>query len=107
VDEGGICSCPDADADGYADAACSGGTDCNDANACTIDTCHPTLGCRNTPIPACCTTNANCADASACTVNERCVAGQCLSDPLICDDGTFRRFGCRHGCLLWRTAVEP
>jgi hypothetical protein len=61
--------------------------DCGDGNGCTVDSCAPPNGCRNLPISGCCTTNADCADASACTQNERCVAGQCLSDPVSCDDG--------------------
>ena len=67
---------------------CTTGTplNCEDGNSCTIDTCDPTNGCSNTPIPACCTTDADCRDISNCTMNERCVGGQCLSDPVICDD---------------------
>jgi hypothetical protein len=61
--------------------------DCNDGNGCTVDSCAPPNGCRNLPVSGCCTTNADCADASRCTQNERCVAGQCLSDLVICDDG--------------------
>jgi hypothetical protein len=61
--------------------------DCNDGNACTTDTCNAVAGCRNTPVPGCCTANADCADASLCTANERCVAGQCVSDPVDCNDG--------------------
>ena len=60
--------------------------DCNDGNNCTVDSCAPPKGCRNLPVSGCCTTNADCADASQCTQNERCVSGQCLSDPVSCDD---------------------
>lgn len=73
---------------------CAGGTctnapdlDCNDGNTCTTDGCAPPNGCRNMPVSGCCTTNADCADASQCTQNERCVSGQCISDPVGCDDG--------------------
>lgn len=60
--------------------------DCNDGNGCTQDSCAPTNGCRNTPVPGCCSSDADCADVSACTVNERCIAGSCISDPRDCDD---------------------
>ena len=34
---------------------CAGGTplNCDDGDACTIDSCHPINGCSNTPIPGC------------------------------------------------------
>jgi hypothetical protein len=71
------------------DGVCGNAPDlsCNDGNNCTIDSCAPPNGCRNLPISGCCSTNADCADASLCTQNERCVGGQCLSDPVGCDDG--------------------
>src|SRR5262249_3281904 len=51
--------------------ACTRGTapNCNDNNACTIDTCSPASGCVNTPIPGCtaCNTNADCNDSNPCT----------------------------------------
>jgi len=59
---------------------------CDDGNACTTDGCDPILGqCTHLSLPGCCTTNSDCADRDACTINERCEAGACVSDPLVCD----------------------
>ena len=67
--------------------SCAAGTpvNCDDANPCTTDGCDPILGqCMHLSRSGCCTTNADCADVDACTINERCEAGTCVSDPLVC-----------------------
>ena len=66
---------------------CSAGApvNCDDGNACTTDGCDPILGqCTHLSLPSCCTANADCVDVDACTVNERCEAGACVSDPVVC-----------------------
>ena len=54
---------------------CTGGqtASCDDADACTVDTCDPTTGCMHTPIPGCCRTDADCT-----TSGDSC-AGSCGS----------------------------
>ncbi|MGH9870530.1 MAG: hypothetical protein ACREAA_20530 [Candidatus Polarisedimenticolia bacterium] len=52
---------------------------CSDGNACTVDACDGTLGCRNTPLV--------CDDGNACTVDGCNVATGCTFTPLSCDDG--------------------
>ena len=57
---------------------CAGGTalDCDDANACTADTCDSAAGCQSTNEPA----GAACDDGDACTAPDACDGqGQCLS----------------------------
>ena len=45
--------------------------DCDDANPCTIDSCHPQAGCEHVP-------NADpCDDDDACTVGDVCSGGEC------------------------------
>ena len=55
--------------------------DCDDANACTVDTCDPLVGCINTPI--------NCDDGNACTVDTCDPLIGCISTPIIpcCGNG--------------------
>ena len=69
----------------FAAAGCAGCTsdgDCDDANACTTDTCVAG-GCTSAANPGCttCTVDADCADdGNACTV-ESCSAGACAVTP--------------------------
>ncbi len=60
--------------------------DCDDGNACTDDTCVPERGCVHEGRPGCCRSDHDCTDTSACTVNERCEAGRCTSDAVVCAD---------------------
>lgn len=79
--------------------------DCDDGNACTIDTCDPVLGCVHTPIDcndgifctedSCdpvtgCTHTPNdvaCDDGNACTVDYCDPVLGCMHDLIVCDDG--------------------
>ncbi len=71
------------------DDDCNGKTDeglCDDANACTTDTCDPALtlagGCTHTAAPGSCD-----ADANACTEGDACDAGVCKpGQTKLCDD---------------------
>ncbi|MEK6675879.1 MAG: hypothetical protein AABZ47_09530, partial [Planctomycetota bacterium] len=92
-DDGNICTSTDACSGG----ACSGvpipgcdqcvvNADCNDANVCTTDTCHPVGVCiysNNT---------VSCNDGVACTQNDMCNNGTCAGSPTpnggACDDGS-------------------
>jgi hypothetical protein len=70
--------------------ACAAGRppDCADAEACTADACDEARGrCVHDALGGCCTVDADCADADLCTVRERCEAGRCVADPLVCSDG--------------------
>lgn len=55
---------------------------CDDKNACTVDACDATAGCRYVPA----VDGANCTDQSPCTRNDMCVAGVCKGEGLSCDD---------------------
>ena len=60
---------------------------CDDDNACTTDRCDEVLGrCVHDGLSNCCVSDSDCADSDACTINERCDAGQCVSDPVICEE---------------------
>jgi hypothetical protein len=55
---------------------------CDDANACTDDSCAPASGCVSTP------NTAACDDGDPCTTNDTCSGGACAGGPLLdCDDG--------------------
>ncbi len=61
---------------------------------------RPKLTVDFTPPP--CSTNADCADANFCTMNERCEAGVCVVDPVVCDDTnpcTDDFCDCSFGCI--------
>ena len=76
--------------------------DCNDGNACTIDSCNvATSACVNKA------SSATCDDGNACTANDTCAAGQCsgsainpataCSDSNACtQDGCDTVKGCTH-----------
>jgi hypothetical protein len=56
---------------------------CHDTNACTVDACDPVLGCTFTPVPE----GGACNDGDACHVGEACHGGVCNGAvPLDCDD---------------------
>ena len=59
---------------------CQTGTplDCNDANACTADSCDPTLGCQHSTV--------SCDDGNACTTDNCSSALGCQHATLSCDD---------------------
>jgi hypothetical protein len=48
-----VCNGADDDCDGLTDTADGSLVPCDDGNPCTLDRCHPTLGCRPEPIPGC------------------------------------------------------
>jgi hypothetical protein len=79
------CNGIDDDCDGFVDEPDDeGGTFvplCDDANACTADTCNGADGCTHEPL-----TEGECMDGDPCTVADHCVAGECLGNPVICDD---------------------
>ena len=58
--------------------ACAGKTwaSCDDDNACTIDSCEPTVGCTHTPADA-----FACEPGDKCATAGHCKAGKCLPDP--------------------------
>ncbi|MSP92164.1 MAG: hypothetical protein EXR79_10240 [Myxococcales bacterium] len=72
---GGACSDGNACTGGDACAAgkCVGGKaiDCDDKNACTLDTCDPAVGCAHTNAAA------PCSDGDACTDIDTCKDGKC------------------------------
>jgi hypothetical protein len=63
--------------------------ECDDGDACTVDTCSPTLGCVHTVIVACaaCATSRDCNDGNPCTTDS-CVNHQCVSanNTFVCSD---------------------
>lgn len=81
-------SCDDGDACTVGDV-CAGGEcagvlplDCDDGNVCTDDGCDPETGCFHV-------NNASgCEDGTLCTGPDTCVAGKCVSGPVVnCNDG--------------------
>jgi hypothetical protein len=66
---------------------------CDDGNACTINSCDPVKGCVNIP--------KNCSDGNA-TTFDYCYEGTCVHTQTSCDDGnsctvdTFNGIGCVH-----------
>ena len=58
---------------------CGNGTPtvCNDNNFCTQNTCNPATGCEYPPLPD----GTACSDGNICTTPDRCTAGQCAGAP--------------------------
>lgn len=60
---------------------------CDDANACTADSCDPVLGCINDATPL---DGAPCDDGNACTGpggTDACTSGICTGALVVCDNG--------------------
>ncbi len=53
---------------------------CDDNNACTTDSCDPTVGCKHANVADA----TKCDDGSKCTPNDACVAGKCTGDQNTC-----------------------
>lgn len=73
--------------------------DCNDGDACTIDTCDQvTCQCVHTPIV--------CDDGNPCTT-DTCVGGQCVFTPIVCNDGNpCTSDACVNGTCVF-TPIDP
>ena len=54
---------------------------CNDGNECTEDQCLGADGCENVPL-----SEGECKDGDPCTVADHCEAGECVGNPVLCDD---------------------
>ena len=61
--------------------ACSGDTECDDDNLCTLDSCNAGV-CVHTDDDF-----AECDDGDACTIGDQCLAGNCAGEPVSCPDG--------------------
>jgi len=91
--------------------ACTTAADCNDANACTTDTCSGGA-CQHSAISGCCTTSAQCDDANACTT-DTCSANKCqhsaisgccttaaqCDDTNVCTKDTCSANKCQHSAV--------
>ncbi len=80
---------------------------CNDSNPCTTDSCDPAIGCVFTPLQGGICVPPDGGDA--CTFNYRCEAGECVGDPVNCDDGrpcTIDSCDPVSGCR-WETNFGP
>ncbi|MBM4354309.1 MAG: hypothetical protein FJ109_11020 [Deltaproteobacteria bacterium] len=78
-DDGSLCTTADTCASGQ----CAGGPapDCNDGNACTVDSCEAEKGCVYKSF------EGSCEDGSKCTTGDKCVDSSCVGGPLLdCDD---------------------
>lgn len=75
-DDGKVCTTGDTCADGV----CGGDYDlCLDDNPCTYDNCESDAGCVHEPL-----SDVPCEDGDACTASGGCVAGACVTEPVIC-----------------------
>jgi hypothetical protein len=54
---------------------------CHDGNDCTVDVCGGAGGCTHEILDS-----GECMDGDACTVGDHCSAGQCMGNPVLCDD---------------------
>ena len=55
---------------------------CDDNNSCTSDTCETATGqCQHEPA------SGSCNDGNSCTSGDQCDNGQCVGQPLSCEDG--------------------
>jgi len=97
--------------------ACQAGAplQCDDGDACTVDSCEPTAGCahHDTACPTACgpgDDGLRCSDGSACTVVDTCTGGVCVGTALNCDDGdpcTTDNCDAGLGCVYVEEANPP
>ncbi len=84
---GALCSDgnPCTTGDTCSNGSCVGGgpTNCDDANACTTDSCSPVTGCTHAP-----TSGGTCNDNSVCTTGDTCSNGLCTGTAVTCPDDT-------------------
>ncbi|MFZ4578071.1 MAG: DUF4215 domain-containing protein [Myxococcota bacterium] len=104
--DGSVCTVDDSCDGGVCQAG--GALACDDGNACTIDACHPIMGCQP----------ANAADQTSCGVGMWCATGVCVKAPSCgdtvvdkpaeqCDDGNhIDGDGCSATCQS-EVAVKP
>ena len=55
---------------------------CDDGKECTQDQCLGADGCENMPV-----SEGECKDGDPCTVADHCEEGECVGNPVLCDDG--------------------
>lgn len=55
---------------------------CSDGNSCTADSCDPQKGCDHKLLQ-----QILCDDGQKCTPVDLCVAGQCVGEAMVCEDG--------------------
>jgi hypothetical protein len=85
-------ACTTADMCHVSTGTCSGGScssasvNCDDNNPCTSDSCSPTAGCQNTPVP---NGTGSCSDGKNCTSGDTCVNGVCKGTVVSCPGGTI------------------
>ncbi len=92
-DDGSVCTGPDLCVAGACEGAaivgcCTSDADCDDANACTADTCDPGTGiCQNDGSAM---DGSGCDDGLYCTTGDVCGSGACGGSPRDCSalDGT-------------------
>ncbi len=84
-EDGDMCSGQDACSNGKCvPGAITSGTNCDDANVCTDDSCDSVAGCVHSA------NAAACDDGNACTVFEKCASGVCQGGALAtCEDGNL------------------
>ncbi len=74
--------------------------DCNDRNACTAETCDPERGCVRAPVDVPCGTGAG-----ACSYGHHCEGGNCIAEPgcpsYVCQTGTCDYYS---GCTYYSQA---
>ena len=82
---------------------CAVDADCEDGDACSIDTCVAGQ-CQAAQDPACCKADLDCFDANDCT-DDVCVAGKCQFNPnsAPCNDGD----ACTQGDMCQGGACSP
>jgi len=71
-----LAGCP-ADG-GHLDLCNNPDLNCDDADACTVDSCDPTIGCVNDTV--------ECDDGNECTTDSCAAASGCVNAPVDCDD---------------------
>ena len=80
------CNGVDDDCDGNTDEPAEIDGDyvnlCNDDNDCTDDNCKGSEGCQYELL-----TEGECLDGDPCTVADHCQDGECVGNPVLCDDG--------------------
>lgn len=78
---------------------------CDDGLPCTADACLPETGCGYVALPG----QPTCDDEDACSQGDHCIAGDCIGQPVTCDDAnpcTNDTCNPGQGCVVTASTVE-
>ncbi|MEE8310941.1 MAG: hypothetical protein V3R77_01705, partial [Candidatus Binatia bacterium] len=98
---GGVCVAAAVEGEGCSSSSCDTDVACDDADACTVDTCSAAGDCTNAAVV--------CDDGDACTADACDAIAGCVFEPVSCEDGdpcTEDTCDAQAGCTRATTACD-